>query len=211
MDRSDFIEALVADLQPVRPPMRWLGAVGIWSAVSWLFVTTEIFAKGALREGVGLEILASPRFAFELAIGLATGFAAIAVGLEMGTPGAPWSLRRPHLPVALMIAWILVAGSDAFSSLVVTSAPMRTACFAETLLVSLPPWAFALHLLRRRALLQAGRAGFLTGAAAAAIPAFWMQLACVTQSHHNLTAHLSPILIVGLLGAFVASRVVPRG
>ncbi len=186
-------------------------AIGVWCLLSWLFVGMEILLNGPLRQGVGTEILSSPRLALELSVGLGAGWAAIAVGLEMGVPGAPRGLRRSILPVSLLLGWALLAGSDGLSSAAALApARMRASCFVETLLVSLPPWAFGLHLLRRRAIFRTGRAGFLVGAAAAAIPAFWMQLACVTEPHHNLTAHLSPILIVGLLGTVTAFQVHPR-
>ena len=82
-------------------------------------------------------------------------------------------------------------------------------CFIETLLVSLPPFSVALYLLRGRILFARAGAGLLVGMAAAAIPALWMHVTCMIEPLHVLTFHLSPVLIIGLLGAIVAHRVLP--
>ena len=211
MANPELMDSLIADLTPVRPAMSWPLAILFWCVVSWLFVGCEILINGPLRDGLAAELLGSPRYVLELALAFAAGLVAISAGLEIGVPGAPSPMRLSIPPLILFSTWALIVATGALQPpIVAVFAKMRASCFTETLLVSLPPFALALHLLRRRAILFRGGAGWLVGAAAAAIPAFWMQLACVTEPHHNLTAHLSPILIVGLLGAVAARALLPR-
>ena len=84
--------------------------------------------------------------------------------------------------------------------------PMRAHCFLETLLVSLPSATAALYLMHGRILFAPSLTGLMTGAAAAAVPALWMELACITEPAHALKFHLSPILMIGVITALLAYR-----
>jgi hypothetical protein len=211
MARPDFIDALVSDLDPVRPAVPRLRATLSWLLVSWVLVGGAILASGPLREGVATEFMRSPRFVLELALGFAAGSAAIWAGLEFGVPGA-FSARRLWTPPLLLFgAWILAVGSGLIDlRMPVTLDGMRAHCFLQTFLISLPPYTMALYFLRGRTAYSQTSAGLLVGAAAAAIPALWMHVACQAEPMHVLIFHLSPILIVGFLGALVAHRVLPR-
>jgi hypothetical protein len=210
MPPPDLIDALVADLEPVRPAMPWRQAMFAWCVISWVVVGAAILASGPVREGLLGELIGSPRFALELVLGFAAGLAAIWTGLEFGVPGARSGPRLLAPPLMLLSGWTLVIvyglmhPSDA-----ATMDGKRVHCFIETLLVSLPPFSVALYLLRGRILFARAGAGLLVGAAAAAIPALWMQVACRIEPLHVLTFHLSPVLIIGLLGAILAHRVLP--
>jgi hypothetical protein len=46
----------------------------------------------------------------------------------------------------------------------------------------------------------------MTGAAAAAVPALWMELACRTEPAHARRFHLSPILMLGVVTALLGNR-----
>ena len=108
-------------------------------------------------------------------------------------------------------AWILAVGSGLIGAELRTASDGdRVNCFAQTLLISLPPYTVALYLLRGRIAYSQTRAGLLAGAAAAAIPALWMHVACQAEPVHVLLFHLSPILIIGLLGAVLAHWVLRR-
>jgi hypothetical protein len=211
MARPDLVDALVLDLEPVRPAAPWLSAMFSWCLVSWAIVGGTILASGPLRDGIVVQLMSSPRFALELALGFAAGLAAIWAGLELGVPGAPASRRLWTPPILLFGAWTLVVG---YGLIQPSDPPMmdgkRVHCFMQTLLISLPPYTTALYLLRGRITYAQTRAGLLVGTAAAAIPALWMHVACHTEPLHVLMFHLSPILIVGLLGAIVAHRVLPH-
>jgi len=211
MSRPDFIDALVADLGPVRPGMPWIRVTLSWFLVSWALVGAAILASGPLREGVLTELTGSPRFALELTLGFAAGLTAIWAGLEIGVPGASAARRFWTLPLLLFGAWTLAVGSGLIDPRTPTTpAGGRVHCFAQTLLISMPPYTAALHFLRDRIAYAHTRAGLLVGTAAAVLPALWMHVACQAEPLHVLLFHLSPILIVGLLGAVVAHRVLPR-
>ena len=205
MSRTDFVDALVQDLEPIRRARPWAQALFVWCGFSWFLVAVVILTIGPLRPGIVAEVLASPRLTFELAIGLFAGIAAIAGGLELGVPGSPAPPRLWSAPLLLFAAWVLVI---LFEWIHPGSAPastaMRAHCFLQTMLVSLPPATAALYLLHGRILFDTGRAGLLAGSAAAAIPALWMELSCMTEPMHALQFHLSPILLVGGVTALLA-------
>jgi hypothetical protein len=211
MHQPDFVDALVADLRPVRPAAPWLRAMLSWCLVSWTIVGGVILMSGPLRDGVVADLMASPRLAVELALGFAAGLAGIWAGLELGVPGGPSAQRLWTPPLLLFVAWVLMIGYGLIQpSDPATMDGKRMHCFLQTLLVSAPPYSVALYFLRARITHAQTRAGVLVGAAAAAIPALWMYVACRAEPLHVLTLHLSPILIVGVLGAVVADRALPR-
>jgi hypothetical protein len=182
-----------------------------WCLLSWAIVGGAILASGPLRDGIVADLVASPRFPIELAFGFAAGLAAIWAGLEIGVPGGPSAFRSWTPPVLLFSAWILVIGYG----LIQPSGPptmndKRLHCFMQTLMISLPPYTAALYFLRGRIAYAQTQTGVLVGSAAATIPALWMYVACQAEPLHVLIFHLSPILIVGLLGAVVAKRTLPH-
>jgi hypothetical protein len=211
MSQSDFVDALVADLERVRPAMPWSRAILVWVLMSWTIVGGVLLASGPLRSDLIAELLGSPGFVLELALGFAAGLTAIGAGLELGVPGAPSPLRLCTPPALLFCSWTLAVAYGLIDPGGPTTIEgIRVHCFVEILTVSLPPVTLAFYLLRGRVIFAQARAGLLVGAAAAALPALWMQLACVTEPSHVLKFHLSPILILGVLGALLARRILPR-
>lgn len=211
MSESDLVDALVEDLEPVRPAASWLKAMLSWCLVSWAIVGGAILASGPLRDEILADLMGSPRFALEIVLGFSAGLAAIWAGLELGVPGAPPAKRLWTPPILLFGAWVLaIAYGLIHPSGPATMDGKRVHCFMQTLLVSLPPYTVALYFLHSRIVYARTPAGLLIGAAAAAIPALWMHVACQAEPSHVLMYHLSPILIVGLLGALVAHRTLLR-
>jgi hypothetical protein len=211
MSQMEFVEALVDDLEPVRRAGSWSHAMFIWCGLSWCLVAGVILTIGPLREGIAGELLASPRLALELAIGIMAGIASIAAGLELGVPGSPAPPRLWSAPLVLFAAWVAIILFESIYP--IGQAPpnaMRAHCFLQTMLVSLPSATVAFYLLHGRILFRAGRAGLLAGTAAAAAPALWMELSCMTAPMHALQFHLSPILLVGVVTAFLAHRLLLR-
>jgi hypothetical protein len=210
MPPPDLIDALVADLEPVRPAIPWRQAMVAWWVISWVVVGAAILASGPVRDGLIGGLIGSPRFALELAFGFAAGLAAIWTGLESGVPGAPSGPRSWAPPLLLFCAWTLAIGYGLIHpNNAATMDGKRVHCFIETLLLSLPPLSVALYLLRGRILFARAGAGLLVGAAAAAIPALWMQVTCMIEPLHVLKFHLSPVFIIGLVGAILAHRTLP--
>ena len=208
---TEFVDALVADLAPVRPAAPWHRVMFAWCFASWLIVGGVILASGPLRDDVVGELLRSPRFGLELALGFAAGITAIWAGLELGVPGGPPANRLWGPPAFFFAAWALVIASGFLHpNIPPYMTGKRVHCFLQILLASLPPLTLAIHFLRNRITYARFAAGLLVGAAAAAIPALWMQIACQAGSAHVLTQHFSPILLVGGIGAGIAHRVLSR-
>lgn len=211
LTRSDFVDALVADLEPVRPATPWRRAMLRWCLVSWTIVAVAMLATDLPAQEAVARLMGSPRIALELALGFAAGLAAIWAGLELGVPGAPSATRLWTPPLLLFSAWVLAIGYGLIHpNASVLPAGIRPHCFAETLLVSVPPFSVALHALRGRIVYAQRRAGLLVGVAAAAIPALWMHVLCRAEASHVLAFHLSPILILGLVGAVISHRLLSR-
>jgi len=210
MPRSDFLDALVDDLQPVRPAIPWVSAIGIWTLASSLFAGFAILTGGPLRLGVESD-LASLRVVLELSLVAASIIAAIAAGLEIGVPGAP-PARRLLAPAILGGAsWLaLMLFGDALPGPAHSMLGKREHCFVAALMISLPPMGLALVLLRRRLMWVHWAAGALVGAAASALPAIGMQLACMYEPEHALRFHYSPVLLIAVLGGLACHLLLPR-
>lgn len=212
---TDFIEALVDDLTPVQPAPGGLRSLVVWSVLCWGFVSAFVLLGGPIREGALASALDSPRFMLELAIAIGTGLTALVAALELGVPGTPARLRLGVLPLLLLSGWLVLALLALEHPVVPPSmAGKRPHCFVQSIGLALPPGLLAFGLLRRRVALAgpaAGlRVGLLAGVAASAIPAFWMQLACMYDPLHALQFHLSPIAVFATAGALIAARLLPR-
>ena len=205
MTPPDFVDALVQDLEPVRPASPWLRTALVWFASSWLLLGGLMFATGPLREGLWSQLASSPGFALQLGLGISASLAAIAAGLELGVPGAPSGLRL-GVPVALCFAaWTCVTAMGLLDPEPVASlSANRSRCPIQIVACALPPFVFALHLVRRRALSVSIAAGALIGLGAGAVPAWWMYLTCTADAMHVMTYHLSPLPVLGVLGAATA-------
>ncbi len=202
--RSPLIDALIEDLTPVRVARSWGSAVLLWAGISWVFVTSAVLMSGPVRSGAVAALVASPRSGLKLCLGLATGFTAIWAGLEIGVPGTPNTRRLWIPPLILFSGWLgLIAYGVAHPLFEVSMLGRREHCLAQSLVLATPPYLLALWLLRERIITAHAGAGLLVGAAAAAIPALWMQLGCLYDPVHALKFHLTPILIVGLAGALI--------
>jgi len=204
------IDELVADLAPVKPPPRLGRAIAFWLALSWAWVAPLTLALGALRPGVGEQLATAPRFLLECLTGLVVGAAAIATAVRLGIPGA--SVRRALAAAgalaALWIAFLLVGLAD--PALPPSMVGKRAHCAVEAWVLALGPLALALLLLRRWVGLRPILSGAIAGAAAGAIPALMMQVACMYGAEHALMMHLGPGLVPVTLGAVLGPRLLRR-
>ncbi len=209
MARSEFIDLLVRDLEPVHPAPSWRSATGGWLAASWGIVGTLILATGSLHADGLAHLIEQPLVGVGVILGILTSVGAIAAGLELAVPGAPPAGRLLAVPGLLLTAWFGVLlidwshGSGALEQM--SNAPHRLLCPMQTLLFALPPLAIALVQLDRRVPIASPLAGAVVGLAAGLVPAVWMQLACVSDPLHTFTHHLSPLLLLAPLGALTGA------
>jgi hypothetical protein len=204
------IDELVADLAPVTPPPPLGRAAGLWLLLSWVWVAALTLATGDLRPDAADQLTGAPRFLLECLFGLGVGVAAIVGAVRLGIPGAP--VRRALVAAgglaALWIGCLLVGLVD--PALPASMAGKRPHCAIEAWLLALGPLALALLLLRRWVGLRPVLSGAIAGAAAGAIPALMMQLACMYGAEHALVMHLGPGLVPVALGALLGPRLLRR-
>lgn len=211
MHRGSFIDALVADLRPVRraPPIS--RALIAWTLLAWIVVGVLVLSAGPLRAGALDALRTSPRYAAEFLLGAASVFFAAWAGLEWGVPGDAGAVRRSTIVAALFAAWVamllLGIGDPAIATGMLGKRPH---CRVETIAFALPALWLGLIAVRRRALYGRSMTGALLGLAAAAVPATWMQLACVYEPLHALSHHLAPIAWVAAIGLVVGRLWLPR-
>ena len=204
MSRGDpRIDALVADLTPVRRAGDVRTRFVVWLVASHASVFALTWATGPFRPGA-VEALLVPRFGLETALGLGSIALAGLAALSLGIPGL--ASRRTRIGIALtsLGLWLGVFALALLEpALEPTMAGKREGCEHQTLLFGLPPLLLGLALLRSLAPLDRARTGALLGAAAGAIPAALMQLACMYDPTHALTHHVAPVLGVVALGALL--------
>jgi hypothetical protein len=207
---AEFLDALARDLTPVEPASSLRRTAATWFCGSALFVAFAMLALGPLRSGFKGD-LGTLRLLSELALGSAAAIALLVAGLELGVPGAP-KARQLLTPAILLSAGFigLTLFADGIPGPVSSMVGKRAHCFLEGLALALPPYVLALSRLRRRILFHRAICGAAVGAASAMIPALFMQIACMYEPAHAMSLHFPPILIVALLGAAVANRILPR-
>jgi hypothetical protein len=211
LSHDELVEALVDDLRPTRAVAGPLRALSGWTLLAWVIVSACILASGPLRDGAIATLLASPRYALEFAFGVLASLSAVAAGFELGVPGDTRGSPRLVVFGVMFTAWLSLLAYGVFDPAIAPS-PLgkRPQCVFETFAFSLAPTLLALRVLARRALFHRVRSGALVGLGAAAIPALWMQLACLYDPVHALTAHVAPIALVAALSASLADRMLPK-
>jgi len=209
--KQPLIDQLIEDLAPVSPPPSIGVSVLGWGLASWATVALLVYLTGPLRGGAGEQLLAEPQFLLECLLGASVGLVAMAGALAIATPGRGRSTRLMRPGMILLAAWVAAYLYGLVSpALSPSDTGHRNHCFAETLLFSLPPLAFGLVLLRRRAALEPSLATGLAAVAAASLPGLAMQLACMYDPMHTLTMHLSPLLILGAAAAVLGKQLLRR-
>lgn len=210
--RSELIQDLTSELTPA-PRLRDSRQLAlVWWVGAWIFVVVATLAMEPMRPGFAGQLLASPRFAGETVFGILAGAFAIGAAFALGIPGFGSPRRWITVSLALLVLWT----SAYFYGLVdpalePSTLGARRMCFVEVWLYGLPILIVGLLLLRRLAPLGRFGAGFVVGAAAGAIPALLMQLACMYIPAHILTYHIAPgfalAFIGGVAGLFLLRRI----
>ncbi len=211
--RADLVRELAEGLRPVGPGAgRVAPRLTVWVLLSASFVLGVILATGPLRPGVGVQLLHAPQLAFEILAGAAVAGAGALAALRLGVPQPAPAARRVRLFalaagfwVALLLIALLHPAAEP------SMLGKREHCNYQTFLLALPPALLGLWLLRPLAAFQRWLAGAIVGAAAGAIPAVAMQLACMYAPDHALIAHVAPVLGVivvgGVLGPLLLRRI----
>jgi hypothetical protein len=211
MRREQLIEDLAADLKPVRSPGRTAGAAAMWLLAATFYSTIVIFVSGPMREGGFGNLIEYPTFALETLSASAAIVALTIATLRSAIPSPASPLMRAAPALGLSMIWIAfyVIGLWAPAH-PASTAGVRDHCVLQGLFFSFPSMGLLLYYARRLMPLKPRVTGALAGAAAAAIPAAWMQLACMYMPSHILTHHLPPILALAGVGALIGPLVLQR-
>ena len=211
MQRNQLIEDLAADLKPVRRPGRtWLSAL-LWLAIATAYSSIIVIATGPLRDGGLHDLTEHPWFLLETVTATAAIVALTLATLRLSIPSPRHPLLRalPAICIALLWASFFIVGlwEPAHP---VSMDGKREHCLLQGLFFSFPSMGLLLWYARRLMPLWPRATGALAGAAAAAIPAAWMQFACMYAPDHILTHHIGPIVILAGVGALVGPLALKR-
>jgi hypothetical protein len=195
----------------VRPALAPSSFAIVWLAGSWLLTVAVLAASGPMRPGWFAQLGEHPRLQLELLLGLAAGGLAILGVGQLSIP-SPRHVRARAVPALLALgAWTATCLWGLWDPAVPPSmAGKRAHCWVEILAWAAPLAILGLWLARRGAPLARTSTGALLGAAAASIPAVWMQVACMYDPAHILVYHLAPIGVVAILGAVLGPLVFRR-
>jgi hypothetical protein len=209
--RKTLIADLAGDLKPVSragKTGRWL--VG-WLTVAFVYTAAVTLTTGTMREDAFAALVTEPAYGLEIAVALtAVGLLGWAA-LRTAIPAEP---SRSSLlpPLAVLSGWVLLllVGFLTEPALATAMLGKREHCFLQSILFSLPSCVLLLLAARRLLPLQPRVTGALAGAAAAALPAAMMQLACMYEPGHALAYHLSAIPVLAGVGALAGPMLLAR-
>jgi hypothetical protein len=211
MRREQLIKDLAADLAPVRSPGRTGFSAAIWLAVATLYSSIIILATGPIREGSFGNTIAYPLFGLETLTAAAAIIALTIATLRTAIPSARHPLLRIAPALAICALWATFYIIGLWEPVhPVSMAGKRDHCVLQGLFFSFPSMALLLYCARGFMSLWPRATGALAGAAAGAIPAAWMQFACMYEPSHILMHHLGTALILVGIGAIVGPLALAR-
>lgn len=209
--RKTLIADLAGDLKPVSragKTGRWL--VG-WLTVAFVYTAAVTLATGPMREGGFAALVTEPAYGLEIAVALTAVILLGWAALRTAIPAEP-SRSSLLLPLVALSSWVLllVVGFSTEPALATSMLGKREHCFMQSILFSVPSYVLLLLAARRLLPLQPRVTGALAGAAAAALPAAMMQLACMYEPEHALVYHVSAIPVLASVGALVGPMLLAR-
>jgi hypothetical protein len=205
---DDLIAKLSNDLDPVRRPWPPGATAAAWLLVSACYVLVVMAALGPFRSGFAEQLTSTPRFALEMALGVAAAVCFVGAAFRASVPG--YDTRG-----MTRLAWVLTAGwlghfalGFDYPVLEPSMEGKRDHCVYEAYLYSVPTVLAAIWLQRRRYPLKPLQAALHAALAAALIPAIAMQIACMYEPGHILAFHVLPVGV--LAGCVVIAWLVMR-
>jgi hypothetical protein len=211
MRRQQLIEDLAADLTPVRSPGRTARVTALWLVAAMFYTTIIIFVSGPMRPGGFGNLIAYPMFGVETLIAAVSIVALAIATLRSAIPSPGHPLLRIAPAIGLSLLWLAFYVVGLWQPAhPVSTLGVRDHCILQGLFFGVPNMALMLYYARSLMPLSPRLTGALAGAAAAAIPAAWMQLACMYMPSHILSHHLPPIIELAVAGALLGPFVLDR-
>lgn len=211
MRRDELIEDLAADLAPVRAPGRTRLKTALWLTIATLYSSIVILVTGPVRGGSAANLLAYPLFGLETLVASAAVVALTVATLRSAIPDQHHPLLRIAPAISIGMLWIGFYVVGLWEPLhPVSMLGKRDHCVLQGLFFSFPSMALLLGYARSLMPLWPRITGALAGASAAAIPAAWMQFACMYDPAHILTHHIGPVFAMAGIGALIGPLVLSR-
>ena len=205
--RTEIIDRIVRDLEPVRPVRLRSFFAALFAVELLIFISTPVL--WGWRADI-VKQLADPAFVFVLTVLIVAAALSGWSALRMSVPGR----EVGGMPLSVLFAVPLVA-----ALLVVIVSPWGGSwpglsslmggcwqCIGVSSLTAVVPWIVGVVLVARLAPLRALRVGVFAGLSAFLVGAAALQLHCGSNDAYHLAfGHFLPVAVLGLLtGAAVS-------
>lgn len=200
---DQFIDQLSRDLTATKPPMSPGALTLTWLLGSVFYVLVATAWLGPFRTGFADQLVQTPRFALEMALGIAAVICFAGSAFRDAVPGYDTRILQ-RAGWLLAIGWLsqFVVGFQ-FPVFEPSMLGKRDHCAFEAYVYSVPPVVFAIWMQQRRYPLRPMRAALYAALSAGMIPALVMQIACMYEPAHILKFHALPIVILSAVVALV--------
>jgi len=202
--QENIVKDLVGELKQFKPVPTASSTAMAWTVTSFALTIVASLIVGNFREGFATQFLEYPRFALEIISGIfivaLLGFKVIGLSI----PGTKTKITDRILIIFSIIFISLFSYSFFEPSLPVSMHGKRHHCFLESLAYGSFIMISLLYISNKRAPFEVSTTGLFGGVAACSISAVVMHTACMYEPFHVLERHLSPILIMGIIGFFAA-------
>jgi hypothetical protein len=206
MKTDELIAQLASQAAPLRPLPSPAARALAWSVVAMASAAAGIVIFGA-RPDLDV-VMGQTEFMWPLVAAIVTAGVAAGASLVLAVPGSERSpaLRGSSLTLgalwALMLVVFVVRDGHGFAG--ATHWPI---CFIRVIAIGLAPAIVLIGMLRRAAPLRITWTSALAVTAAMAAGAMAAQIVCpIDDAAHALLGHFGPVLVLGLLGAATARR-----
>jgi hypothetical protein len=186
---------------PTRSTLRNRRALALFVGLAWLLVTPMLWGY---RSDIPTE-----QIALHIALPTALGVAALVLAFSSGSAGVGPALKQALLlgiaaPIIFVVAALCTPCFESASEVAWSS----FLCGDALLVLALLPLGLFAWAHRRTAVAGAGFRGAIAGGAIGLVAAGFQALHCVhSDGVHVALGHGWPIVVLGLLGGFLVSRV----
>jgi hypothetical protein len=211
-DKAQLIDSLVEDLKPVTPVRHVLLSTQFWLITAVVLSAGMAWMFGPYRAGALNQLLLSKQFSLETLVGIIAIIALAIAGFRSAIPSAATAFKQRFWPISLLCAWLVFYLYGLVEpALAESTSGKRDHCYIETVLMSLLPLWIGLSWATKKWPVNPVQTGVLLGLASGLMSAMVMQFACMYDPAHALLFHVLPGLSVGVLGAFLAKKMMNKG